>query len=63
MHIDEKNKKIYFKDFANLRKLNKDFIELYKEATEKEKDYFIKEINDSSLFTIDKSKLDYNQQI
>ena len=57
LHIDEKNKKIYFKDFANLRKLNKDFIELYKEATEKEKDYFIKEINDSSLFTIDKSKL------
>lgn len=57
LHIDEKNKKIYFKDFAHLRKLNKDFIELYKEATEKEKDDFIKEINDSSLFTIDKSKL------
>ncbi len=57
LHIDEKNKKIYFKDFAHLRKLHKDFIELYKEATEKEKDDFIKEINDSSLFSIDKSKL------
>ena len=57
MHIDEKNKKIYFKDFAHLRKINKYFIELYKEATEKEKDDFIKEINEYSLFTIDKSKL------
>lgn len=57
LHIDEKNQKIYFRDFSHLRKLHKDFIDLYKEATEKEKNDFINEINKKSLFEIDKSKL------
>jgi hypothetical protein len=57
LHIDEKNQKIYFKEFAHLRKIHKDFIELYKEATEKEKDDFIQQINDSRLFSIDSDKL------
>ncbi len=57
LHIDEKNQRIYFKEFSHLKKLHKDFIELYKEATEKEKDDFIKKINDSKLFSVDRSKL------
>ena len=42
IHIDERSKKIYFKNFFDLRKFHKDFIELYKEATGIEKMlYFI----------------------
>lgn len=57
MHIDEKTQRIYFREFSHLKKFHKDFIELYKEATENEKDDFIKQINDSELFAVDKSKL------
>ena len=57
LYIDEKSQIIYFKEFSHLKKLHKDFIELYKEATEKEKDEFISQINDSKLFSVDNSKL------
>ena len=57
IHIDENTKKIYFKHFYDLKKLHKDFIELYKEATKEEKDNFIKGVNDYKLFKIDDSKL------
>lgn len=61
IHIDENSKKIYFKHFSELRKIHKDFIELYSEATLEEKDEFIIEVNDYDLFSIDDSNLNLQQ--
>jgi len=58
IHIDERSKKIYFKNFFDLRKFHKDFIELYKEATGIEKNTFIEEVNKCDFFKIDNSKLE-----
>jgi len=50
IHICQKNKKIYFKRMSDLRKINDDFVNLYKEASVKEVKDFVKQINDNKLF-------------
>ena len=44
-----------------LRKIHKNFIELYSEATQEEKEEFITEVNDYDLFSIDDSSLNLQQ--
>jgi len=53
IHICQKNKKIYFKRMSDLRKINDDFVNLYKEASTKEVTDFVKQINDNELFKMD----------
>jgi hypothetical protein len=55
--IDENEKKIYFKHFANLKKIDNSFIELYQEASDEEQETFIEEVNSHENFEIDSSKL------
>ncbi len=50
IHICQKEKKIYFKRMSDLRKINNDFVSLYKEASIKEVKDFVKQINDNNLF-------------
>lgn len=53
IHISQEEKKIYFKKFADLKKVDKKFIELYKEASHEEAESFIEEVNGNGLFNID----------
>lgn len=50
IHICQKDKKIYFKRMSDLRKINDDFVNLYKEASSTEVKDFVKQINDNKLF-------------
>lgn len=52
LHIDEKDKMIYFKKFTHLKAIHKDFIDLYKAASAKEVKDFIDNVNKSTLFSI-----------
>lgn len=54
IHIDEKETRIYFKQFYNIKNIHRDFILLYADASKKEIDGFVIDINKSSLFTISK---------
>jgi len=56
-HIDENTTKIYFKHFADLKRIHKKFIELYIEASKEEKEEFINAINEYIMFSLDDSKL------
>lgn len=53
LHIDKNQHKILFKSFSSLRKLHKDFIEMYREATRDEQEKFIEIVNNYDLFLID----------
>ncbi|QDF29356.1 hypothetical protein [Halarcobacter anaerophilus] len=55
--IDENEKKIYFKHFNYLKKIDDSFIELYQEASDEEQGTFIEEVNSHENFEIDDSKL------
>lgn len=50
IHICQKDKKIYFKRMSDLRKINDDFVNLYKEASSTEVKGFVKQINANKLF-------------
>lgn len=55
--INENEKKIYFKYFSYLKKIDNSFIELYQEASDEEQETFINEVNSHDNFEIDDSKL------
>ncbi|OIR25601.1 hypothetical protein [Bathymodiolus thermophilus thioautotrophic gill symbiont] len=52
IHISEINNKIYFKNFAHIKKINEVFIELYRESTEEEIKSFFEKISECSMFSI-----------
>jgi hypothetical protein len=52
IYISQKDKKIYFKRLSDLRKINDNFVDLYKEASSEDVITFITEINTNGLFEI-----------
>lgn len=52
IHISEVDNKIYFKKFADIKKINKVFVELYRESTQEELDSFKEKVKKCSMFSM-----------